>query len=296
MNSTLVRKHYYKTSFLPEIGWPTFISAFLHIFVFFLAVMGLPQIAQQSDPYIHPDEIVMDVALFDSADVTDDSTVTKEDDAPSPPKKPIYNNTDSVPVLAEPTQPDIEKGDEKPEVIPDPTLIKVPPKPRNKPTPPKPPEVTKSETATPEKPKRNITSLLKDLTPDDWANAEARINEDGDNKSAGAGSGDASRQMTSSDLIALNQGVQKCWNVNAGGRMAENLEVKLRVFVNPDQNVREVVILDQIRYATDPHYRAAADAAQRALLHPDCRTLNLPPEKYEIWKNFIYVFDPSQML
>ena len=287
---------------LPEVGWPSFISAILHIGIFFLALLGLPQIA--NDPYIHSDEIVMDVELFNTSEVFEEDQPEKEgSDVPPPPSKPVYNNTDNVPTLATPEHPDIKEKLEKPvekeeKVVPDPTLIKVPPKPSSKPKPLKPKEVeaTLLKPKEPDKPERNITNLLKDLSPDDWGNAGEIINSEEKNDSKTSLFGNASVQMTSSDLVALNQGVEPCWNVNAGGRDAETLVVRLRVLVNPDRSVRDVIILDKMRYATDSHFISAADAARRALLNPKCSTLNLPPEKYETWKSFIYVFDPSQML
>jgi DNA polymerase III gamma/tau subunit len=305
MDSTALNKAYKDFLALPEVGWPTVVSAFLHIAVFIFAVFGIPQIADKSDIYLAPDEMVMSVELFNTSEVLEEDQPPKEGgDTPPPPSKPIYNNTDSVPMLAEPEQPDIKEDKPAPSkevVVPDPTLIKVPPKPKSKPKPPIPPEpkpveAKPVEPKEPDKPERNITNLLKDLTPGDWENAEEQINSNDNSSGRTSQHGNAAVQMTSSDLVALNQGVQQCWNVNAGGRMAENLEVKLHVKVNKDRSVREVNVMDKIRYATDPHFRAAADAAERALLHPDCRTLNLPPEKYETWKSFIYVFDPSQML
>jgi hypothetical protein len=306
MNSIARNNTYKKIWALPEVGWPTTISAILHIGVFILAVMGLPQIANRSDIYLAPDEMIMDVSLFNASEVIeDDKPKTEGDDAPPPPVKPVYNNTNSVPDLARPEQPEIKDKTEEPvekteTVAADPTLIKVPPKPRVKPKPPKPKpkqvEIKPIEPEKPVEPERNIKSLLKDLTPSDWENAQEQIESNEKNAESTTQIGNASVQMTNSDLVALNQGVQPCWNVNAGGRFAENLEVKLRVMVNPDRSVREVTILDQIRYSTDPHFRSAADAAKWALLNAQCSTLNLPPEKYETWKNFIYVFDPRQML
>ncbi len=303
MNSTIFNNAYRNFMALPEVGWPTVVSAVLHISVFAFAVFGLPKIAGRNDVYIAPDEIVMNVELFDSSEIAEDKNIADDNSTPAPRVKPVYNNTDSVPVLAEPRQPDIdtklEKQEEKSVVASDPTLIKIPPKPRSKPLQPKPKQIEKKplKPKVQDKPERNITSLLKDLTPSDWANAQQRINSDerASGKVNQFGS-DASQQMTSSDLVALNQGVQKCWNVNAGGRMAEKLEVRLRVIVAPNRKVKEVIILDKLRYATDPHFRSAAEAAQRALLNEQCSTLNLPPEKYEAWKSFIYTFDPSQML
>ena len=297
-------KYYRDLKALPEVGWPALISALLHIAVFFLAILGLPQIARNYDPFLAPDEIVMDIELFNNSDVLDEDKPKKEgDDTPPPPAKPVYNNTESVPDLLRPEQPEVkdkpEKIEEKVEkVVPDPTLIKVPPKPASKPKPPKPKEVevTPVKPEVPDKPQRDINNLLKDLTPEDWDNAEEQLNSEEEGKGKTSLFGNADVQMTSSDLVALNQGVQQCWNVNAGGRFAENLVVRLRVFVNPDRSVKDVIILDQMRYATDSHFKSAADAARWALLNPRCSTLNLPPEKYETWKSFIYVFDPSQML
>ncbi len=304
MNSTTLNNAYRDFMALPEVGWPTIISAILHIGVFVFAIFGIPHIASRSDIYLAPGEMIMSVELFNNSEILEDDQPLKEgDDTPPPPTKPVYNNTDSVPMLAEPKQPDIKDKPDKPEVekeviVPDPTLIRVPPKPRSKPKPPKPKSVENKplKPETPNEPERNITSLLKDLTPSDWENAQKRINSNEKTSGKTTQIGNASRQMTSSDLVALNQGVQKCWNVNAGGRFAENLVVKLRVMVNPDRSVRDVIILNQLRYAADQHFRSAADAAQRSLLSPQCSTLNLPPEKYETWKSFIYVFDPSQML
>ncbi|MFP4463944.1 MAG: hypothetical protein ACLFP8_01825 [Alphaproteobacteria bacterium] len=316
MVATTCRNSLTRLFSLPEFGWPTLVSAFLHGGVFLLAVFGLPQVSQKDNPYLQPGEMVMNVELYSPANVIEtenagaekplDTGAGDENDSAPPAPRHVYNNQDRVPQLAEPKKPDIEepvKPAEKPKVVPDPTAIRVPPKPVSKPKKPEPkvePKPKVEEDKPQEQPaeeQRDMTSLLKDLTPSE---EEAANQPSLDHSPTGSGKtvplGDESRQMTTSDLVALNQGVQQCWNVNAGGRMAENLIVRLRVFVNPDRSVREVVILDQMRYATDSHFKSAADAAKWALLNPKCSTLNLPPEKYETWKSFIYVFDPSQML
>ena len=95
---------------------------------------------------------------------------------------------------------------------------------------------------------------------------------------------------------SLNSGIRKCWNVDAGGKDARNQRVELYVTVNRDRTVARVDIVDQLRYSTDKHYQAAADAARRSLLNRACWPLQLPEDKYEIWKSFPYTFDPSGML
>jgi len=60
--------------------------------------------------------------------------------------------------------------------------------------------------------------------------------------------------------------------------------------------VQEATILDQGRYNSDSYFRAAADAAVRALRNPQCSPLELPPDKYDQWNVTVIRFDPSQFL
>ena len=49
-------------------------------------------------------------------------------------------------------------------------------------------------------------------------------------------------------------------------------------------------IVDQSRMS-DPVYRAAAEAALRA--HLEVPKLDMPPGKYDLWKNTTFRFNPS---
>ena len=66
--------------------------------------------------------------------------------------------------------------------------------------------------------------------------------------------------------------------------------------VSQQRIVQSATVVDQARYNTDTYYRAAADSALRALRDPHCTPLDLPPEKYDAWKNLTVTFDPKQML
>ncbi len=302
MNATL--KSYKMEIYRPNWKKPACVSVLLHICVFTLATLGLPYFTTTPEP---EDVIIavemVDIAEFAQTDNLDEPDKSEEEDTPAPPPKPVYNNTDTVPDLLSPKEPDITPEPvEEVEEIPEPpkedepkidiTEIKEPPKPKNKPKPkPKPPEPK----AEPAKEQPDFTSLLKSLTPDEPTESVQKPKE---NDGAGRTSqiADFDKQMTRSELDDLNRGVQPCWNVQAGGRDAQTLVVKLRVFVRPDLTVRDVEILDQPRYDRDSHFKAAADAAKWALLMPKCNTLRIPPEKYESYKSFIYNFDPSNML
>ena len=82
----------------------------------------------------------------------------------------------------------------------------------------------------------------------------------------------------------------------AGARNAEDITVKIKLVINRDRSVQSARIADQWRYNQDSFYRAAADAALRALKHPNCETLDLPAEQYEMWQNLIFNFNPSNQL
>ncbi len=106
---------------------------------------------------------------------------------------------------------------------------------------------------------------------------------------------DASAPLTLSERDFIRQQIQKCWNVPAGARDAQNLVVNLGVDLNRDGSLQTVEILDTGRYNTDSFYRAAADSAVRAVRL--CSPLKgLPPEKYGSWGSMELTFDPRDML
>jgi len=74
---------------------------------------------------------------------------------------------------------------------------------------------------------------------------------------------------------------------------------------NPDGTVREVEIMNGVRYNTDSFYRAAADSARRAVIQCQNGTrfdgsvrqgYDLPANEYENWRSVHLTFDPRDML
>ena len=103
-------------------------------------------------------------------------------------------------------------------------------------------------------------------------------------------------EMTMTEYDALSQQLARCWSIQAGARYAEDMVVKVRMTVSPDRRVLSAVIQDQWRYGQDSYFRAAADSAIRAVHSPQCETLQLPPDKYDQWKDMVVTFDPTEML
>ena len=96
-----------------------------------------------------------------------------------------------------------------------------------------------------------------------------------------------------SELDRLRAHISGCWEPPVGAKGADQLKVDIQVKLEKDGTVRKAEIADRSRYSSDVQYRAAANAARRAVLA--CQPLPLPPEKYQTWKEFIFGFDPKFM-
>ena len=107
---------------------------------------------------------------------------------------------------------------------------------------------------------------------------------------------DPNAKMMVNEIEAVRQQLAQCWNIAASARRADALSVEIEMVMNPDATVREARVVDGARMNSDPYFRAAAESAMRALVHPDCIPLKLPLKKYDVWKNFTFNFDPSKML
>lgn len=106
---------------------------------------------------------------------------------------------------------------------------------------------------------------------------------------------DPTKALSVSEQDAVRQQIAQCWSIPAGAKDAQNLQVVLSISLERDGTVRDVKITGKERYTSDSFYRAAVDSAVRAVLK--CSPLkNLPPDKYESWKEMEMNFDPKEML
>lgn len=208
----------------------------------------------------------------------------------------LSDKTNIAPMVkAEPVKPEPAKAPEAPTVTP-PTPDEVaPPKfevapdakpaPKEKPKPetkpqPEPKKETKAD-------KFDINDIEKLLSKKKPANAKAGTR---DIQGVGAQTG-----MTA-DLAALLQSqIYRCWSPPTGVPHAERLIVKYDVFLNRDGSVAQPPQLapeTAAAAASDPYMAAAVGAARRAIY--TCSPYKLPAERYAIWRNFTFRFDPSQ--
>lgn len=261
-------------------------SALFHIVLALAATIGLPFIQKPLD--IPPAPITVDIVEI--------SDVVTTDKPPSPQKlKPVKEKPKPEKKLQAP--PKVEaKAPPKVDPVkkpPEPKKETVKPKPKTPPPPsekakePKPekkkPEPKKEEAIQPED---SLSSLLRNLQDSEPTEAE------------NAPDAPLAPTMTAHELSALSNQLISCWQIPIGAKNIQNMVVNVRVWPNADRSVRKVEIANEGWLGSDPAFRALAESARRAVQDPRCSPLELPMDKYEVWKDkYIEVpFDPSKVL
>ena len=91
-------------------------------------------------------------------------------------------------------------------------------------------------------------------------------------------------------LDKLRNHIANCWSPPPGAAGADSLIVDIIVSLNAKAEVQGVEIVDERKFTRDNVFRAAANAARRAIL--DCSPLPLPLDSYEDWKEIRFEFNP----
>ncbi len=211
---------------------------------------------------------------------------------PKPKEKPAPEKPDPLDALVK----KVVKARPKPKKPPRPKP-KVRPRPRpkiarHKPKP-KPKKVVKRET---KKKKRDVIddiAALLNKTDEKRAAPQPKQARTGTPLQGPANvNGDDAR--IAADLAdALRARIEQCWNIPAGVRDAENLQVRVRFQLGPGGEVTGgPVVLNSMSH---PAFPAAAQSAVRAVLA--CAPYAfLPPDRYDLWRDVILTFDPSKVL
>lgn len=270
----------------PSMKGPLIASGVFHVLLFVLTAVGMPFVVKEHKIISTP--LSVEIVEIDKKTTTKEpieiSKPVKAEKKPAPPKKeeaPPKQDKPAKPVKMDAPEPPRPDALESVSVIP-----------KAKPNVP-PIKKPKPEEKKPEKPKKDFHTLLKNLAPDSPEEPEEKAAESASSASQVVA---LDERVTMSEMDALRRQLAGCWNIPSGAKYAEQLVVEVRLTVNPDRTVQSASILDKGRYNRDSYYRAAADAALRALRNPKCSPLALPPEKYNQWKVMTIGFDPSQML
>ncbi len=271
-----------------------------HLIILLLIIFGIPFIAKNPELIYEP----IPVEIISSADLESDKPPVEDavqEPTPPPIKRQPPQMVEEIPPAPEP-EPVIEAA--VPEPTPPPPPIETPESevqeevepqkiilPTRKPKPPPPKKVEKPKEDP--KPKRDINSLLKNLAEvDDTPTPVVKEQETQVSSNKGISAG----KLSFSELDSVRAQISGCWNFPAGAKYAENLIVQIKLVMNTDRTVQRATVVDQGKYNRDSAFRAAADAALRAVRNPRCDPLDLPASKYSEWKTITLNFDPKGVL
>lgn len=288
---------------MPRSVW---YSIGFHAALIVLLLVGLPFLRPK--PVELPPPVPVDI-------IGDVPTTTKVAEPTPKPKEPVPEPPKPVPEFKPPPSPkvaDIPTPNEPLKVPETPKLEKAAP-PKDPLAPIKMPDLAKVEEQQtlqapkvelkkkeePKKPTPDMDSVLKNLSklqPSPQKTETPSKEKTAPAPQQAAAQAQLAQQMTGGEMDALREQLSKCWNFPAGARDAQNLNIEIRIQVNPDRTVRSTAIVDMARYGSDPFFKAAADSAVRALRSPACTPLALPPDKASLWKEMTVNFNPKDML
>ena len=309
-----------------------YISIGLHIGVVLLAIVGLPSLNRPlpEDQPLVTLEMVQTVPTT-NLDKGDEVNTAKEEQQaakrkqpapPPPPPKPVPSLPDS------PSEPTLQAPDPTIEIIPEktqkkPKLADVPPPapPKSKPqqaavekmpkklpkAPPKRANKMAQQNKLAKKRTNALTGVMQNLAKARAVNEDAekkrreqerKIAADKLNDSLSAAAGDVSKApekrvvgpLGLSDIDRLRAHLSKCWDPPIGAAGSDTLIVDIIVSLDRDGRVLSAKVDNKLRFNTDRIFKVAAEEAIRATR--ECSPLPLPPEKYDQWKSFVFVFDP----
>ncbi|MEX1152378.1 hypothetical protein [Parvibaculum sp.] len=204
------------------------------------------------------------------------------------PSKEIERPKAETPPAPQPAPPPPEQ---EPEPLPEKTVEKK--------EPPKPVEKKVEKPAPPKKePERkfdpNKIAALLNKEPDAASKPQPspKVEEDVD----APRTDDPEMRLTLSEKDALKVQMRRCWSVPAGAPNAEQLVVRIKIYLNQDGSLaRPPELLDRSKLITGgSYYQAAADSAMRAIRL--CQPFKMPPDKYASWREIDMNFDPREML
>ncbi len=285
----------------------TFISFGLHSFLLTLAYFGLPAL-KTNEPIELPIDIVEDTPISSK-------TSLKFGEAKEKKNKKINKNIEKEEKIKKipsppppvPTKKVLEKKNlalkKERDIREIATLVKKKPKieikKKNKLEPPK---TVKKPEKIKNKQKENLAKgILKTLTKPQIKQEKIKKDKKNTNqevlKKIKTIVGNSNRQvqqteirLSQTDINRIQMHVTKYFNLSYSATEVKII-IPLKISANTDGTIKSARILDKSSYKKDKFYRAAADAARRAVL--DSSPLPLPKGKEKKFQNFIFDFNTS---
>ena len=306
---------------------PAVASAVVHASVLVVAFIGLPDFFRQPPP-LEPEPVMVEFEAIDKnaaapkvgnpppqpkdapiAEETTKAPPPKTADPPPapPPPKPVEEAAVQPP--PPPPKPPEQAKPEPPKPAEETVALKPkepePPKVEKPPEPPKPaPEVKKVEPPKPTPPPppkppapKTVDSMVDDIlknqqSPNKVQTPEQQPKPPPQVTRQAPAAPQLAAVVTASEVEGVRQKIRPCWNFPAGVKDQNALIVTLIVQMNQNGTPVKADFKDTGRYNNDPAYRAAADAAHRAIMNPVCQPWPLAPEKFANWRTITFNFDP----
>lgn len=294
-------------------------STAMHAVLAALAIVGLPDLWRtEAEP---PDTITVELVTL-AEEVRAPAPEPEPEPAPAPePEETAEPEPDPAPE-PEVARPDAPEPPPLPEIEPLPELasvgdVEVPepvalPEPEPLPAPPPEPKIAEPEPApvpppvekpeVPTAPVEDVAlaavaeSLLLDRVEDEPA-PETTSFEDVAAALDPASDAPPSDEETATLASVIARQIEEKWTVLGGAAEAESLVVKIEIALSTDARVLGAEVVDVEGDGSEEFKIAARDAALRAVNHFRERPfLNLPADRYDVWRRLIIRFDPGQML
>ena len=295
----------------------TFISIGLHISFIIIAYFGMP-ILKVKEPIEQPIDIVDDTPISSQTSLKLGTTTVKKENekkiedkekkirktVPPPPPVPSKKLVDKknnelkkqknlneiAEIIKKKPKLKIEKKKEIPKVVSKPRILKQ--------TTPK--VVVKPEKIKNKQKENFAKGLLNTLAEAKIKNNEVKkekANKEDLLKKIKKMAGNSNRQVkktslnfSQTDIDRISNHVRKFFNVSYAASEVNNI-ITLKIITNLDGTVQSVTIIEKSKYMRNKFYRAAADAARRAVL--DSSPLPLPKGKEKLFTNMIFDFNTS---
>jgi outer membrane biosynthesis protein TonB len=110
----------------------------------------------------------------------------------------------------------------------------------------------------------------------------------------GGGTPTGTAALTQGEIRGLAEQISECWTVDAGMMGLSEIVVELRVQLDGQGNVRNVVPASGV--PSDPRARAVYESARRALLAPQCNPLKVPSAKVSTLMASTFRFNPRGLV
>ncbi len=97
--------------------------------------------------------------------------------------------------------------------------------------------------------------------------------------------------ITAGEISNMRSQIEMCWNPPVGVIGAASQRVQVKIALKKDGTISNV---EPITRGSNGYREVAINAAVRAVL--SCAPYEFPSEKYELWKEIKFTFDPRNML